>query len=123
MEPISQTIQETDSLMAAANRLEEAPHGQLPVTDRAGRYQGIVTARAVADALADGLHDNSPVSTVVELPAAVGSHSTLDSALDELEASRSAIPVLSPDGSSVVGWLTHQRVLAALRPPPTPPPK
>ena len=121
MEPVGAALPAHTTLVAAAEQLTRARHGLLPVTDDAGRYVGIVTARTVADTLADGEHDTTTVGHVVELvtPVHVGQH--LDATLPALDSSASAaIPVLDPTGANLVGWLTHQRVLSALRSSPGP---
>ena len=97
--------------------LSRSPHAQLRSLDAAGRYRGVVTARAVTDALADGEHDDTPVATVVSIPAAVTLTDRLDQTLDALDTARGPIAVLDADHRNVVGWLTHQQVLLALHPP------
>jgi CIC family chloride channel protein len=102
-------------LLEVAGRLARSPHGQLPVVDTDGTYLGIVTARAAADALADGRHDRLPVGGFVEQAQTVRADTTLDAGLDALEsAAGTAIPVLDESGRQVIGWLSHQRVLSAL---------
>jgi CIC family chloride channel protein len=116
MDPLGPTLPAQTSLIQAAGHLARAPHAQLPVTDRDGSYAGIITARTVADTLADAEHDHQDASSVLEQPTAVRADQTLDAALDVLEtAGAAAIPVLDDTGANLVGWLTHQRVLAALR--------
>ena len=115
MEPLGRTLPDDETLLEAADHLAHARHSQLPVVDAGGAYLGIVTARAVADTLADGEHDTVPIGSLVERMPAVGTKTDLDAALKVLdEATGSAVPVLD-DGRAVVGWLTHQRVLAAMR--------
>jgi CIC family chloride channel protein len=116
MEPPTGSISESTTMLAAADLLTHTPHAQLPVLDARGRYRGVVTARSVTDALADGDHDDATVASVVEMPAAVTVTDRLDQTLDALETARGAIAVLDADGRNVVGWLTHQRVLLALHP-------
>jgi hypothetical protein len=55
------------------------------------------------------------VLSIVEMIDAVGAEVRLSDALDALESARGAIPVLDPGRTTLVGWLTHQRVLSALR--------
>ena len=70
----------------------------------------------MAETLADGTHDTSSVEEVVERPDPVHTTQRLETALDALEStSASAVPVLDPESKRVVGWLTSQRVLTALR--------
>jgi CIC family chloride channel protein len=86
------------------------------VLDEAGRYLGVVTARGVAEALSDDEHDDQLAEEILEWPEPVRVDETLQSGLARLEASMSAaVPVLDPAGEQLVGWLTPQEVLAALR--------
>ncbi|MGI8678259.1 MAG: chloride channel protein [Jatrophihabitans sp.] len=119
MEPVGSSITEDTSLFAAAEQLSRARHGQLPVLDAAGAYRGVLTARAAADLLADGQHDAALVTAALERPDTVAAADTLETTLDILETAGSAIPVLDDDQANLVGWLTHQRVLLALRDPAT----
>jgi CIC family chloride channel protein len=115
MEPLGESLAQDTALLEAAGRLARAPHAQLPVIDSAGVYLGIVTARAAADALADGRHDAVTVASIIEQSQAVRGDSNLDASLDALEsAAGTAIPVLDDSGRQVLGWLSHQRVLSAL---------
>jgi CIC family chloride channel protein len=124
MDPVGPTLTRDTTLIAAAEQLAQAPHAQLPVVDN-DTYLGVVRARAVADTLADGDHDSATVESLLEHPPAVRIDQRLDTALDTLEnAVGSAIPVLDDKAANVVGWLTHQRVLVAMRGhrDPAPPP-
>lgn len=114
MEPLGRNLSEDDTLIEAAIALSSAPHGQLPVVDRSGSYQGIVTARAVADALSDGEHDQAHVASILEVVTPVKANDRLNTTLVALENARNAIPVLDEDHTRLVGWLTHQRVLGVL---------
>jgi CIC family chloride channel protein len=116
MEPVAGALDERTSMIEAAEQLSRADHGQLPVVDPAGRYRGIVTARAIADALADGRHDDVAIVAVTELPPVVRTDDRLQDTLDALENARGPVPVVDSTASNLVGWLTHQDVLAALRP-------
>jgi CIC family chloride channel protein len=70
----------------------------------------------VAEVLADGEHDDVSAATAVQRPTAVRVDESLADVLDALDkADATAVPVLDQDNRSIVGWLTHQRVLAALR--------
>ena len=71
MDPAEDTLPQHATLLAAAEIVSRSPHAQLAVLDGQGRYRGVVTARAIADALADGEHDNTRVASVVELPETV----------------------------------------------------
>ncbi len=118
MEPVGPSLNDEMALLETASRLARSTHGQLPVVDADGRYLGIVTARAAADALADGEHDLVPVGDIMEQSQAVRSDCNLEKSLDALEsAAGTAIPVLDQSGRLLLGWLTHQRVLKALSTP------
>ncbi|MGI8416188.1 MAG: chloride channel protein [Nakamurella sp.] len=117
MDPLEETLPEDTKLIDACDLVSRSRHGQVAVLDGAGMYRGVLTARAVADALADGEHDEVVIGSLTELPSSVGRDELLESALDTLENARGAIPVLDADHANLVGWLTHQRVLAAQRRP------
>ena len=115
-EPIGTTLQRGTTLLDALALLTRARHAQIPVLDTDGGYIGLVTARGVADALADGEHDEATVESVIERPPPVHAGQTLDDTLDALDSSGiAALPVLDASGENLVGWLTHQQVLNELR--------
>ncbi|HEX2903978.1 MAG TPA: chloride channel protein [Jatrophihabitans sp.] len=118
MEPVGVSVPQSQTLLEAAYELGRSPHGELAVLDDQGRFRGVISARTVADALADGDHDEARVADHVELPPTVRADQRLNDTLDVLENARGGVPVLAADGGEVVGWLTHQAVLTALRPHP-----
>lgn len=114
IEPLPESLREDLPLELAAHALALSGHGILPVVDGEGRYQGCVTARAVAEAVADD-HEG-PVGDLAELPPLVTSGSTLADALDALtHAPGTGLPVLTGK-DELTGWITHQAVLSALKP-------
>lgn len=118
MEPVPDPLPERTSLTQAAYLLALSEHGVLPVTDADGAYRGTVTARATAQALADDGETSRTVGDLAELPTAVTAARPLTDALHLLVgASGTGLPVLDDDRTALVGWITHQSVLAALRPP------
>ena len=114
MEAVLDGVGEATTLRSAIGALSVAPHGQLPVLDGHGRYRGVITARAITDALAEGDDDQTTVAELCELPPSVQVSDRLDSTLAELETARGPVAVLDNDRQALVGWLTHQRVLTAL---------
>ncbi len=114
MEPVGLCLPDSATMRDAADLISRAPHGQLPVLDARGRYRGIATAQAVADTLADGEHDLATVASIVELPDAVTVSDRLTDALTPLQSTPGAIPVLDEQHANLVGWLSHQRMLAVL---------
>lgn len=116
MQPISATVTGRTPLRDVAQALEQEPLSQLAVIDAAGRYCGVLTARAVTDALSEGQQDTALAGSVAEQVPSIRADRTLDAALDVLDAAVTpAVPVLDPGGCAVVGWVTHQHVLAAIR--------
>ncbi len=79
MGPVGATMRDTTTLSDAVRMLEDAPHGQLPVVDTAGNYQGVLTAQSVADLLAGDEHP-VPAGDLVELSARVQVDDPLDQA-------------------------------------------
>ncbi len=115
MLPVPTALHDTDSLLKAARSLAHAPQGVILVVDAQGAYCGTVSAHAVAEALADGEHDAAHVVEVTDLPPRLRSVDPLDLALKVLDDSGGAVPVLDPGGRQIVGWMTHQAALGALR--------
>ncbi|MFE0631156.1 chloride channel protein [Streptomyces sp. NPDC058864] len=103
-------------LSQAADSLALSGHGALPVTDCDGQYHGVVTARAVAEALAVARTDVSQSAATVrdltEMPQAVTDRTPLSAALHALITSDgTGLPVLEHGSGRPVGWITHQAVL------------
>jgi CIC family chloride channel protein len=90
----------------------------LPVSDRDGRYLGILTAHDLMDALAAG--ESTDVVTLSRIDQTVGPSDALSVALKQLDGSADAVPVAADDGR-LVGWLRHRDLLAALSGGPAPP--
>jgi CIC family chloride channel protein len=117
MRPVAGDALTADTTVVdAATRLASTGTGQLPVVDSDGAYRGVVTARAVTDALAAIDHEADTLASVVEYPTCVAADQSLDDTLDALATADGPIPVLDPDRSQLLGWLTHQQVLRALQP-------
>ncbi|WP_312870486.1 chloride channel protein [Gordonia asplenii] len=106
-------LPETASLQTAAQRLRASASGALPVVDAAGTYLGTLSTPDLADALA-GSNPPTTIAELVVLPPTVRAASSIRDALDALDtAPTSGVPVLSDDGTRIVGWLTHRDILAA----------
>ncbi|QKV97985.1 chloride channel protein [Streptomyces sp. NA02950] len=121
MEELPTLLPGTLSLEDAADVIARSGRGILPVTGRNGRYAGVVTARAVAEALTEpdpALDAHTTPRTVADLaerPPAVTSGTPLGGALHPLAtAEGTGLPVLEAETGEPVGWLTHQTVLRAL---------
>ena len=117
MEPVPDPIPDHTPLLRAARLLALSEHGVLPVTDTDGAYRGTVTARAAAQALAEDSQTPQTIGELAVLPAAVTADRPIADALHLLVAAQgTGLPVLDDTRTALVGWITHQAVLSALRP-------
>ncbi|MGW7527317.1 chloride channel protein [Streptomyces sp. NPDC054783] len=117
MEPLPSLLPATTALADAADLLSLSGHGALPVVDESGRYVGVVTAQAVAEALAE--QPDAAPATVEQLtlhpPAPVTPEQPLAQALHTLvSAAGTGVPVLDTEQGEPVGWLSHQSALRAV---------
>ncbi len=75
----------------------------------------MLTARAAAEALADGGHGTALVGDLLERVPPVVADQSLAEALDVLDRTESSeVPVLDAD-ERLVGWLAHRQVVGRLR--------
>jgi CIC family chloride channel protein len=115
MQPVPPTLPADLPLPAAADRLARSAYGVLPVADRDGTHLGVLTASAVAEALADGRHDAAPAQLLVDSPAPLREHQDIDDGIEALERSGcGAIPVLATDIDDVVGWFDYRNAISTL---------
>ncbi|WP_019634921.1 chloride channel protein [Actinomadura atramentaria] len=120
--PVPEPLPASALVDDAARALALSEHGALPVLDADGAYQGIVTARAAAEALTDaGPGQRAPrVGDLAEVPPRLTAGTPLGDALAVLTgAPGTGLPVLDASGAALVGWVTHQAVLRALHAPDT----
>lgn len=118
MTPVPDAVRGELPLHEVATALAGSASGVLPVVGENGEYVGIVTARVVAEALADGRHDAAPASLVIELPVLVRTGDHLDQAIEALDRSGcAAVPVLEAD--RLVGWISYRAALRAMPSRPT----
>jgi chloride channel protein, CIC family len=117
MEPVPDPLPDDTPLVQAARLLALSEHGVLPVIDTGGAYRGTVTARATAQALTEDSEAPQTIGELTELPPAVTAEQPIADALHLLVAAQgSGLPVLDDTRTALVGWITHQTVLGALRP-------
>ncbi|HEX2895811.1 MAG TPA: chloride channel protein [Marmoricola sp.] len=107
------------TLSVAAQALRESQYGVLPVVDADGTYLGVLTVRAVSDALAEGPNEAETTTTVrslVEIPSTLREDEHVDDGIRALDLSGSgAIPVLSASDDRVVGWFDYRAALTSFR--------
>ncbi|MES4891306.1 chloride channel protein [Streptomyces sp. NPDC096012] len=116
MEPLPSSLPASTTLAASADLLSLSGHGALPVVDDAGEYIGVVTAQAVAEALAEE-PEAAPVRVgeLAEPPAPITADQPLAQALHTLlAATGTGMPVLDSEQGKPVGWLSHQSALRAV---------
>ncbi|MFB7509647.1 chloride channel protein [Streptomyces broussonetiae] len=116
MEPLPSPLPATTALADAADLLSLSGHGALPVVAETGEYVGVVTAQAVAEALAE--QPDAAPHTVEQLaapPTTVTPEQPLAQALHALlSAAGTGVPVLDSERGKPVGWLSHQSALRAV---------
>lgn len=116
--PIDTLITQGAALTEVAQALADDGASYAAVVDERGEYVGMITAHAVADILADEPGAQHTARDALRTVPAVGADETLDTALDRLDESLApALAVVGPVGDRVVGWLTHENILQALRRP------
>ncbi len=114
MRPVPEPVPADHSLQAASDKLAYSPYGVLPVA-RDGDYLGVLTARAVAEAISDGQHDATPAELLAELPITLRDTDHVDEAVRALDGSGlGALPVLSAVSGDIVGWFDYRLALNTL---------
>ncbi|KRE58873.1 chloride channel protein [Phycicoccus sp. Soil748] len=115
MDPVPQPVSEDEALVDVTTALAASRFGVLPVLAQNGDYLGVVTARGVSDALADGRHDAAAASLATEVPTVIRDSDTLAAAADALSRDdTNALPVVTAEGA-VVGWLDYRALFNARR--------
>jgi len=113
MQPLPTALPHDLALNEIIARFTEERGDALPVVDGQGVFQGIVTSRQVEQAMRDNALDVVAGSLAQETPT-LSPEESLEQALGLLvRHEASGLPVLSPTGGRVVGWLTHRDVLRA----------
>jgi len=115
MDPVPQPVSEDAALVDVTTALAASRFGILPVLAQNGDYLGVVTARGVSDALADGRHDAAAASLATEVPTVIRDSDSLATAADALSRDDThALPVVDAD-ERVVGWLDYRALFNARR--------
>jgi CIC family chloride channel protein len=115
MTAVPQPVSEDATLADVASALAASRFGILPVLGTNGDYLGVVTARGVSDALADGSHDAAAASLATEVPTVIHASDLLAVAAETLSRDdTSALPVVD-ESETVIGWLDYRALFNARR--------
>ncbi|MFJ3895600.1 chloride channel protein [Streptomyces sp. NPDC090083] len=116
MEPLPSALPASTTLADSAGLLSLSGHGALPVVDDSGHYVGVVTAQAVAEALAEQPEDApTRIGQLAEVPVPVLADQPLAQALHILlSAAGTGVPVIDSTHGKPIGWLSHQSALRAV---------
>ncbi|WP_326617815.1 chloride channel protein [Streptomyces decoyicus] len=122
MEPLPAPLPDATELAEAGDLLVRSEHGALPVLDAEGRYLGTLTARSVAEVLAErpggDFEPPALAGDLAEPTTPLTTDMPLSTALHALVAAPgTGLPVLAPGKDRLIGWLTHQSALRALHTP------
>lgn len=114
LEPAPPPLHPGTGLDEAARAVLGGGWSALPV-DEDGRFVGVVSARAVAEALGEPSEPGRTVGSLVERPPGVALETSLFDALAVLTTTDDGggVPVLDPD-DRLLGWLSPQAVLSVL---------
>ncbi len=113
MDPVGATTNAAAELGMLVPLLEHTGHGQIAIVGNDGAFEGVVTARRMAEQLAAGA-DTAKAGDLVEQPRTVHASSSLAEALPALESGViPVVAVLDEEGRTLVGWLTSRNMLAA----------
>ncbi len=99
------------ALAVVAKRFAEDGESALPVVDTDGHYLGTVGAFEVMEAIAAA--EDTSLWALTAGPDAVAHDASIGEVLRQLHAGAEAVPVAGPDGT-LVGWVRHRDMLAAL---------
>ena len=113
MQPVPQPLLASTPLDDMVSRFARRDVSALPVVDAHGAYRGVVTAEDVETALGGDTVDVT-ASALATLASGVPSDAPLDAALSRfVQQGIAALPVMEPDGSTLLGWLTQRDILVA----------
>ncbi|HEY6470433.1 MAG TPA: chloride channel protein, partial [Candidatus Dormibacteraeota bacterium] len=113
MQPLPKPLDAATPLDEMVGRFARRDVAALPVVDADGDYRGVVTAEDVETALGEGTADVT-AGGLATRASGIASDAPLDTALTRfVQQGTAALPVLEPDGSTLVGWLTQRDILVA----------
>ncbi len=113
MSPVPEAIAQAATLGEFMDRFIAEGRDALPVADESGAYRGVLTMYQVEESMREDAFDATAGSLAQNQPT-LRPEVPLEEALTTLVRFESAgLPVLAPDGKSVVGWMTHRDVARA----------
>jgi CIC family chloride channel protein len=113
MQPVPLAVGQNARLDQVIERLAAEGGEALPVVDADGTYRGAVTSREVEQTARDNTLDATAADLARTLPG-LSPSTSLHDALGMLATHEgSGVPVLSPPGDRVIGWLHQKDVLRA----------
>jgi CIC family chloride channel protein len=113
MSPVPEAVPESATLGEFVERFVVEGRQALPVADASGAYRGVLTMQQIEESMRDNAF-GSTAGRLAEQRPTLRPQSPLEEALTMLVRHESAgLPVVSPDGKRVLGWLTHQDVMRA----------
>jgi len=113
MRPVPAVLDSSAALDEVIASFADTEHDALPVADSQGEFRGVLTIGQVEEAVRDNTLDATAGDLALETPT-IRPEQTLEATLERLvQYPGSGLPVVSPDGGRVVGWITHQDVLKA----------
>lgn len=113
MVTVPAAVGSTSTLTEVAAALAQSAFGVLPVVDPDGRHLGVVSARGITDALADGRHDAAAATLATEIPPTIPAEASLADVADALSRNGvDAAPVVDEEGE-MVGWIDYRALLTA----------
>ena len=99
----------------AATALSQPGIAVIPCVDKLGRYAGCLSVQRLAEAL-NRAEPPATIAELVESPPTVHPMATPDDILAALDGRGGAgVPVVNGNGDAVIGWITHENVLARMR--------
>jgi CIC family chloride channel protein len=111
MSPVPEAVPESATLGEFVDRFLAGQHQALPVADSSGAYRGVLTIHQVEESMRDNAF-GATAGSLAENQPTLRPQISLEEALTTLVHHESAgLPVVSTDGSKVLGWLTHQDVM------------
>jgi chloride channel protein, CIC family len=110
MHPVPDPLAASDPLKRIIERFTDEVREALPVIDLDGCYRGTVTSQEVEQSVTNDV--DATAGELARLLPTVRATQTLHDAVQALtERDTTGVPVVSTDGSRLVGWINHHDIL------------